>query len=79
MYHYTHAPTKNRILFGCKGTNYPRKNRSNSANSKKALIIREEVVELLVNRGGLKRKTAEDLLTGLRLSDSAFDKLLTGV
>lgn len=41
--------------------------------------IKEEVVELLINRGGLKRKKAEDLLKGLRLSEAAFDKLLRGV
>lgn len=35
--------------------------------------------ELLVNRGGLKRKTAEDLLKGLQLSDGAFDALIKGV
>lgn len=41
--------------------------------------IMEEVVELLINRGGLKRKTAEDLLKGLQLSESAFDALIKGV
>ena len=39
----------------------------------------EAVVEMLVNRGGLKRKTAEDLLIGLRLQEKAFDTLITGV
>ncbi|MBR3286953.1 MAG: hypothetical protein IKI72_03940 [Bacteroidales bacterium] len=40
--------------------------------------IKEEVTEFLIKRGGLKRAAAEQLLTGLRLPPSIFDKLLTG-
>ena len=41
--------------------------------------IEGEVVEFLVNRGGLKKQTAEELLKGLRLSSKGFDALLKGV
>ena len=41
--------------------------------------MKEEVVKFLVNRGGLKRQTAEDLLLGIKLSNKAFDALLKGV
>lgn len=39
----------------------------------------EEVVELLVNRGGLKRQKAISLVKGVQLSEKAFEALLTSV
>ena len=41
--------------------------------------MREVVVEMLVNRSGIKRQSVEDMLTGLVLSDKAFDTVLKGV